>query len=105
MKNKTIANLLLVMMLLSMTLMPMAHAATSTSTYTQILAPVQKIYDFVKYAASLVAMIFLLFSGITYMTSGGDVQKREQAKSMASYVIIGLIVIWAAPFVVQLLTS
>ena len=94
---------LLVMMLLSMTLMPIAFAATSTGTYDQILAPVQKIYDFVKYAASLIAMIFLLFAGITYMTSGGDVQQREQAKSMATYVVIGLVVIWAAPYVVNML--
>ncbi len=90
--------LLLGMMLLT----PIAFA---DSTFDDILKPVVKIYDFAKYAASIIAMIFLLFAGITYMTSGGDTQKREQAKNMVAYVVIGLIVIWAAPYLVDLLTK
>jgi multisubunit Na+/H+ antiporter MnhB subunit len=35
------------------------------------------------------------------MTSGSDPKKREDAKNMAMYVIIGLIVIWAAPLIVN----
>ena len=42
-------------------------------------------------------------AAITYMTSGSDPRKRDQAKSIASYVVIGLIVIWAAPAIVGLL--
>ncbi len=71
--------------------------------FDAILEPVLKIYNFIKYIASVVAGIFLLYAGITYMSSGSDPKKRDQAKSIASYVIIGLIVIWAAPFIVGLL--
>jgi len=71
--------------------------------FDAILAPVLKIYNFIKYIASVVAGIFLLYAGITYMSSGSDPKKRDQAKGIASYVVIGLIVIWAAPFIVGLL--
>jgi len=45
----------------------------------------------------------MLFAGITYISSGSDPGKREKAKSMVMYVIIGLAVIWAAPFIVDLI--
>ena len=75
------------------------------SKFDQILTPVTKIYNFIKYTASLIAVIALLFAGISYMWSGNDVQKRDKSKNMAASVIIGLSVIWAAPFVVNLLIS
>jgi len=71
--------------------------------FDEILSPVMKIYNFVKYVASAIAVIMLLFAGITYMSSGQDVKKRENAKHMTGYVIIGLVIVWAAPFVVNLL--
>ena len=70
--------------------------------FDQVLQPVFMVYNLVKYIASAVAALFLLFAGMTYMTAGSDPGKREKAKNMAMYVIIGLIVIWAAPIVVTL---
>ena len=78
---------------------------TDTATFDQILQPVWKVYSFVKYIATAIAAIFLVFAGIMYMTSGSDMMKRENAKHMIAYVIVGLIVIWAAPFVVQLFAT
>jgi len=71
------------------------------ATFDQILEPVLKVYNLVKYAASVIAVLVLLFAGITYMTSGSDPRKRDNAKNMATYVVIGLFVIWAAPMVVN----
>ncbi len=71
------------------------------ATFDKILEPVMKIYNLVKYAASVIAVVIMLFSGVSYMISGSDPKKRESAKNMAMYVIIGLIVIWAAPLVVN----
>jgi len=73
--------------------------------FDEILTPVAKIYNFIKYAASLIAVIALLFAGISYMFSGNDIRKRDTSKNMAAYVLIGLVVIWAAPFVVNLLIA
>jgi type IV secretory pathway VirB2 component (pilin) len=82
-----------------------APSSEEKATFDQILQPVMKIYNLVKYVASAIAGLVLLFAGITYMISGADPKKRENAKSMAMYVIIGLVVIWAAPLVVQLIVS
>ena len=71
--------------------------------FDQILSPVIKLYTLVKYAATLLAAIFLLYAGITYMSSGEDPRKRDTAKSIATYVLIGLVVIWAAPYLTNLL--
>jgi hypothetical protein len=76
--------------------------AATTATYDQILQPIQAIYDLVKYAVTIIAGLVLLFAGITYIMSGSDPGKREQAKNMIMYVIIGLAVIWAAPLIVKL---
>jgi len=80
-------------------------SASEQQTFNQILEPVMKIYNLVKYVASVIAAIALLFAGVTYMISGSDPKKRDNAKGMAMYVIIGLVVIWAAPLVVNLIVS
>ncbi|MDP4012019.1 MAG: hypothetical protein Q8R00_00215 [Candidatus Nanoarchaeia archaeon] len=69
--------------------------------FNQILEPVLKIYSFGKYAASLVALLVLLVAGISYMTSGNDPRKRDSSKNMATYVFVGLIVIWVAPYAIN----
>ena len=69
-------------------------------TFDEILEPIIKIYNLVKYSATILAVVVLLFAGVNYMTSGSNPAKREQAKSMTMYVFIGLVVIWAAPLLV-----
>lgn len=78
---------------------------TDQATFDQILSPIMKIYNLAKYSATVVAVIILLFAGITFITSGDDPAKREKAKNMAMYVLIGLAVIWAAPLVVKFITG
>lgn len=75
------------------------------ATFDQILEPVMKIYNLIKYIASAIAGIALLGAGLIYMTSGADPKKRDNAKSTAMYVIIGLVVIWAAPFMISLIVG
>ena len=93
-------------------LLPLAQAADleemsseDKAAFDEILEPVMKIYNFVKYASTLVAVIVLLIAGIQYMMSGHDPRKRETAKNMGMYVIIGMLVIWAAPMFVKLILS
>lgn len=80
-------------------------SSQNQATFNQILQPVMNIYNLVKYAASAIAGMALLFAGVTYMTSGSDPRKRDNAKNMAMYVVIGLVIIWAAPFVVNLIVA
>ncbi len=77
--------------------------AATDADFEEILAPLTVIYDLIKYAATIISGIVMLFAGITYIASGSDPGKREKAKNMVTYVIVGLMVIWAAPFVVDLI--
>ena len=93
---------LAILMLLVLTQVGMV-AAADDSDFEEILKPLTTIYNLVKYAATVIAGLVMLFAGVTYISSGSDPGKREKAKNMVMYVIIGLIVIWAAPFVVDLI--
>jgi len=108
--------ILLLVMLLAMLVIPLALADDNQNAdintqitpeekakFDEILEPVFKINNFIKYIATVVAGIFLLYAGITYMSSGNDPKKRDTAKNIAAYVVVGLIVIWAAPIVISLL--
>lgn len=69
-------------------------------TFDEILEPVMKVYSFVKYAATVLAVLYLIFAGISFIVNGKDQAKRESSKQMMIYVVLGLIVIWIAPLVV-----
>jgi len=80
-------------------------SASDKATFDQMLSPVMKIYNLVKYSATVLAVLVLLFAGVMYITAGSDPGKREKAKNMAMYVLIGLVVIWAAPLIVNFIVG
>ena len=80
-----------------------AISPADQATFDQILQPVLRIYDFVKYAATIVAALFLVFTAISYMTSGNDPKKRDNAKFTIGSIVFGLVIIWATPFIINFL--
>ena len=70
-----------------------------------ITAPVTKIYDLIKNIVSVLGIIAITVAGAMYMFSGSNIKSRENAKSMVSYAVIGLVLVWVAPLVVNYLTS
>jgi len=92
-----------ILLLLFLVLQLSLVLASSESDFEEILQPLMTIYNLVKYAATIIAGLVMLFAGITYISSGSDPGKREKAKNMVMYVIVGLAVIWAAPFIVDLI--
>jgi uncharacterized membrane protein len=106
--GNTLVKFLVILFLLGMPVVYAADLDTEISdedkeAFDEILTPVMKIYNFILYTASVIGVIFLLFAGITFMTSGTDFKKRDDAKYMAAYTLIGLVIIWAAPLVVNLI--
>lgn len=99
-KPRWVNVLLLVMFALVLSL---SLASGATPAFEDVLKPLTTVYDLVKYAATVIAGLVMLFAGITYISSGSDPGRREKAKNMVMYVIVGLIVIWAAPYVVDLI--
>ena len=70
-----------------------------------IMEPLNKIYDLVKGVVSVAAILAITFAGAKFMFSGDNIQAREGAKSMISYAVVGLVVVWIAPVLVGYLTS
>ena len=112
MKQKHLA-LLGLMFFVTMTVMQFVLAvdfnqtisSQDKATFDQILTPVMKIYNMAKYISTAIAVVVLLFAGISFITSAGNPGKREQAKNIGMYVIIGLVIIWAAPLVVNFIVG
>jgi hypothetical protein len=108
-----IKNLLLLAFVLLVTLTPVLAVidldapldAADEAVFDEILEPIMKIYNFVKYIATAVAAIVLVGAGIVFMISGSDPRKRDSAKNMIMYVIAGLILIWIAPLIVNFLVQ
>ena len=44
-----------------------------------------------------------MFAGISYMTTGNNVHKKDKVKQMIAYIVIGMALIWGAPFIVDYL--
>ena len=102
-KAKRVIPLLVFLSLFCLQLVLVSAATTANPTYDQILAPITTIYNLVKYAVTVIAGLVLLFAGISYITGGSDPGKREKAKNMIMYVILGLGLIWVAPYIVNLM--
>ena len=75
------------------------------AVFSKILEPVIKVYNLVKHVASAIAALALLIAGIVWMTSGADIRKRDTAKNIMAYVVIGLVVIWATPYAVNYIVA
>ncbi len=82
-----------------------AQSVPPVGNPTTITEPINKIYDLVKTVISVLGALALTFAGATYMLSGSNIQNREAAKSMASYTVVGLVLVWVAPLIVSYLTA
>lgn len=82
-------------------LSPMVFADASTDA---ILAPLNKIKGLAQAIISVIAVIVILFAGAKFMFSGENMQARETSKSMLTYAVIGLVIVWVAPLLVTFLT-
>ena len=75
------------------------------ATISEITAPITKIYDLIKGIVAVLGIIAITGAGAMYMFSGSNIQARENAKSMVSYAIVGLVLVWVAPLLVGYLTA
>jgi len=71
----------------------------------RITEPITKIYDLIKTIVSVLGIIAITVAGALYMFSGSNIQSRDNAKSMVSYAVVGLVLVWVAPLLVNYLTT
>lgn len=63
------------------------------------------VLTFLLIAAVVVALFFLIWGGIRWITSGGDKTKVESARGHIIAAIIGLIIAFVAYFIVQIILN
>jgi len=88
-----------------LTIMLLATQMVFAASVSDITEPIMKIYDLIKGVVSVVGIIALTIAGAMYMFSGSNIQARENSKSMVSYAIVGLVLVWVAPLIVGYLTA
>jgi hypothetical protein len=91
-------------------LIPVVHAATLENLQNGDVATIQSVQTlFVNVIGVIVALagvaLFIMFvvSGFSFLFSGGDPKKLEQAKGTLTNAIIGLVVIVAAYLILRLI--
>lgn len=75
------------------------------SLFDNFLEPVMRIYRFIKYVATAIGVLVITIAGIVAITSSNDPERRNKSKEMIGYVLIGLLIIWLAPLIVQIVVG
>lgn len=68
---------------------------------TCIPAVIQNVVGFALIASGIVAVIFIIWAGARYVTSGGDQKRVDAARKTLTWAIIGLIIILMSFFIVN----
>ena len=88
------AMLLLPLMSLAVTVIPPDVTTTGAPiTLTEIENIVARVANFLIVVSVIIAVIFIIWGGIKYMTSRGDSKKADEAKSVIINGIIGAAVV------------
>ncbi|MDD3679071.1 MAG: pilin [Patescibacteria group bacterium] len=78
---------------------PVIRPKTSGSADPETI--VKNIIDYALIFIGAVALVFVIYGGVLYVTSGGDAEKTTKARNTILYAILGIIVIVAAYLIVQ----
>jgi len=78
-------------------------SSSDKALFQEMLQPAFKLITLLQYLSTVFAVLYLLYAGITFITAGDDNSKKESSKSMIGLTIIGLFVIWGAPYFVNYL--
>ncbi len=82
-----------------------AAPAIPAVTNLQFAGAVQWIINIALFTGGGIAVIYLIYGGITYVTAGGDQEKATQARTIIVNAIIGVIIIALALVMVKWVTG
>ena len=63
---------------------------------------IQNVLGLLIFGAVLLALVFLILGGISWITSGGDKAKIQAARNRLLYAIIGLVIVFLSFLIVNL---
>lgn len=66
---------------------------------------IQNVANFILYLAGAIAIIYLIFGGITYITAGGDEKKALAGKTAVVNAIIGIAIVLASLIIISIVKN
>jgi hypothetical protein len=83
----------------------LGSALTVNTTVTDVQGLVTLIITWIIYIAGVLAFIYLVVSGITYITAGGNAEQAKKGQQGLINAIIGIVVIVLAYVILQSVNS
>jgi len=74
-----------------------------TATSVEVL--IDNVINFVFYIATVIMPILIIFGAFTFMTSAGEIEKVNRAKSIITYTIIGYVIVLFAKGLMAILAE
>jgi Na+/serine symporter len=85
---------------------PLGNNISGASTAeTEIYSLVGEVISYALWAVGALAVIFLIYGGLSFAMSGGDTEKVKKAKSIILYSVIGLALAILANVIINLVVS
>lgn len=75
-------------------------SSLNNTKYEDLLTFVQGTLNLVISFSALLAVVFLIWAGIQYITSRGEGEKAEKATKSIIYALVGLVVCFIAPLII-----
>jgi type IV secretory pathway VirB2 component (pilin) len=81
---------------------PVLNPVTGGTTLDQVL---QRVVTWILLLAGTIAVVYLIYGGILYITAGGDAEKAKSGRTAVVNAIIGIVIILLALVIVNWVMS
>ncbi len=76
-------------------------SSLNTAGYEDLTVFIESMINFAVYISALVTVISIVISGFKFMLSGGDEDKIKEAQKSLIFSILGLVLVFLAPTIIQ----
>ena len=80
------------------------HGPLDPTKFPNLASVVTNLMPILYAVAGVILFIFLILGGFDYLTSMGDPKKAESGKNKITYAILGFIIIFITPWLVQIIS-
>jgi hypothetical protein len=87
------------------TLTPSDKPPVVFQNYTGAISIVARIASWLLYLVIALAVIFIIYAGFLYLTSGGDEKKTKAAKDYILFAVVGIVIALTARGIVMLIQT
>ena len=81
------------------------NCGTNGSGRTALTNIARQVVTLFSYIVGIISVIFIIYGGFRYITSGGDSNNVSSAKNTLIYALIGLVIVALAQFIVNFVFS